>query len=148
MPPPRTETDFDDLETIDYNNDTNISVLNDIASSSKKNRNTKKAAKKILQKYKKIAQKKTPLPFNLTDVADTETVDYNNDTNINDVLSSKSAEIAAKKISGKYRKIRKRKRINVPDNLINSSKKSKVEDVTFIKQVPLHPRERLKRKKN
>ena len=120
-PPPRTETDFDDLETIDYNNDTNISVLNDIASSSKKNRNTKKAAKKILQKYKKIAQKKTPLSFNLTDMADTETVDYNNDTNINDVLSSKSAEIAAKKISDKYRKIRKRKRINVPDNLINSS---------------------------
>ena len=105
-PPPRTETDFDDLETIDYNNDTNISDLNGITSSSKKNKNTKIAAKKILQKFEKIAQKKTPLSFNLTDVADAETVDYNNDTNISDVLSSKGAQIAAKKISDKYRKIR------------------------------------------
>ena len=56
MPPPRTETiEFDDLETIDYNNDTNIDDLNDIVSKSKKGKNTQLAAKKIFKKYKKIA---------------------------------------------------------------------------------------------
>ena len=40
-PPPHTETtEFDDLETIDYNNDTSISDLNDIVSSPKKGKNT------------------------------------------------------------------------------------------------------------
>ena len=29
--------------------------------------------------------KKTPLPFNINDVADAETIDSNNDTNINDI---------------------------------------------------------------
>ena len=58
-PPPLTETnEFDDLETIDYNNDTNINDLNDIVSNTKKGKNTQLAAKKILQKYKTIAQKK------------------------------------------------------------------------------------------
>ena len=59
MPPPRTETiEFDDLETIDYNNDTSIDDLNDIVSNNKKGKNTQLAAKKILNKYKKIAQNK------------------------------------------------------------------------------------------
>ena len=51
-------TEFDDLETVDYNNDTNISDLNDIVSGTRKNINSQKAAKKIPQKYKKIGQKK------------------------------------------------------------------------------------------
>ena len=47
-PPPRTETtEFDDLETIDYNNDTSINDLNDIVSNTKKGKNTQLAANKI-----------------------------------------------------------------------------------------------------
>ena len=47
--------------------------------------------------------KKTPLPFNINDVADAETIDSNNDTNINDISSSKSAQIAAKKLLTRIR---------------------------------------------
>ena len=58
-PPPQTETtEFDDLETIDYNNDTSINDLNDIVSNTKKGKNTQLAANKILKKYKKTAQNK------------------------------------------------------------------------------------------
>ena len=85
-PTPRTDTiDFDDLETIDYNNDTKISDLNDIAKSIKHrntNKNAQIAAKKIVDKYKKFARKKSNLPFNLSNVAYAETLQYNNDTNI------------------------------------------------------------------
>ena len=49
-----------------------------------------------------MSKKKTPLPFNINDVADAETVDYNNETNINDVSPSKKAQIAAKKFANKY----------------------------------------------
>ena len=98
LPPSENNfNDFTDLETVDYNNDTSISDLNDIASGPKKNKNAQIAAKKIVQKYKKLAKKKAPVPFNINDVADAETIDYNKDTNINDVFSSKSAQIAAKK---------------------------------------------------
>ena len=43
----------------------------------------------MVQKYKKLVKKKPPVPFNISDVADAETSDYNKDTNINDVLSRK-----------------------------------------------------------
>ena len=98
LPPSENNfNDFTDLETVDYNNDTSISDLNDIASGPKKNKNAQIAAKKIVQKYKKLAKKKAPVPFNINDVADAGTIDYNKDTNINDDFSSKSAQIAAKK---------------------------------------------------
>ena len=64
-------------------------------------------------------------------MADAETVDYNNDTNVNDVLSNKSTQIAAKKLVKKYRNLARKK----PDD-----------DVVFLKQVPAHPRDRLARK--
>ena len=38
---------------------------------------------------KKLTKEKAQLPFNISDVADTEAVDCNNDTNINDVFSKK-----------------------------------------------------------
>ena len=49
-------TQFDDLETIDYNNDTSRSDLNDIISGTRKNINAQKTAKKIPQKYKKLVK--------------------------------------------------------------------------------------------
>ena len=125
---PPVTTEFGNLETIDYNKDTSINDLNDIAKL-KPGKSAQIAAKKISEKYKKIRSKKPPLPFKLTDVVDAETVDYNKDTSLIDVASNKSAQIAATKISDKYKKIR-----------------SKRKDVTFIKQVPVHPRDRMKRK--
>lgn len=40
-------------------------------------------------------------PLNLLDTADPETVDYNDDTNLQDVNMSKKAILTAKKISNK-----------------------------------------------
>ena len=74
-----------------------------------RNKNVQIAAKKIVQKYKKISQKKPPLPFDISDVADDETVSYNNEINIRDVSSNKSAQTAAMKIVQKYKKLAKKK---------------------------------------
>ena len=91
-----------DAETVNYNNDTNIS---DISA----NKSSQIAAKKIVQKYKKLAKKKAPPPFDISDVTDPETVNYNNATNISDVLSNKNAQIGAKKIVKKIQKFGKEK---------------------------------------
>ena len=59
-----------------------------------------------------MRNKKQSLPFNLSDIADTETVDYNDDTNLQDANMDRTAILTAKKISEKYRKIgKKRKRV-------------------------------------
>ena len=49
------------------------------------------AAKKIVQKYENISRKEAALPFNINNIADAETIDFNNDTDIYDVSSSKMA---------------------------------------------------------
>ena len=90
-PLPFDISDVADAETVNYNNDTNIS---DISS----NKSSQIAAIKIVQKYKKLAKKKAPPPFDRSDVTDTETANYNNAININGVLSNKNAQIGAKKI--------------------------------------------------
>ena len=60
---------------------------------------------KMLILLLRMSKKKAPLPFNINDVADTEIVDYNNDTNINDVSSDNSVQIAAKKTINKYKNL-------------------------------------------
>ena len=62
---------------------------------------------------------------------DTETINYADDLNLDDVLEKKNLKIAAKQISDKYRKLRKRKAtISVPklhklsETLIKPDKKS------------------------
>ena len=45
-----------------------------------------------MQQYKKLAKKTAHVPFNISDVTDAETVDYNNDANKNDVSSKKSSQ--------------------------------------------------------
>ena len=78
--------DTDDLETIDYNNndlkDTNTNNIDHI--------NLKKTSppKKLLKKYRNIARKKPyrrPLAAIKYNFADLEIVDYNIDTNVNDL---------------------------------------------------------------
>ena len=47
-------TEFDDLETVDYNNDTSISDLSDIVSGTRKNINAQKLLKKSYRNTKKL----------------------------------------------------------------------------------------------
>ena len=110
-----------------------------MTTSKSRNKNAQIAAKKLIQKYKNILRKKVSLPFTINDAANAETVDYNTDTKMTNVSSNKSAQIAAKKLVNKYKNIRtKRKR--TLGNYTGLNKKSK-DNVIFIKQVPLHPRE-------
>ena len=105
-------TEFDDLERVGYNNDTSISDLNDIVSGTRKNINAQKTAKKILQKYKKIAQNKKNKGKETTEFDDLETVDYNNDTSVSDLVNLKKTrgtQLAAKKIIKKYRNLARKK---------------------------------------
>ena len=93
-------TDFDDLETVDYNRKTSISDLNDIVSGTRKNIYAQKTAKKIPQKYKKIAQKKKNKGKETTKFDDLETVDYNKNTSVSDFVNLKKTrgtQLGAKK---------------------------------------------------
>ena len=63
-----------------------------------RDKNAQIAAKNNLQKYIIYRQKKAVLTFNINDIADAEAIDFNNDSNINNVSSSKSAQIAAKRL--------------------------------------------------
>ena len=99
--------EFDELETVDSNNNTSISDLNDIVSGTRKNINAQKTAKKILQKYKKIAQNIKNKGKETTEFDDLETVDYNNDTSVSDLVNLKKTrgtQLAAKKIIKKLQK--------------------------------------------
>ena len=124
----------DNLETIDYNNDTNINDLDDVETITYKNDtnindldniNLKKtpglqiAAKKIVKKYRNLASEKPyqrPPQNTSDDPADLETIDYNNDTSISDLddiaAGSKrisGTPVAAKKIIKKYRNLAMKK---------------------------------------
>ena len=68
-----------------------------------------------MDQYKKIRNKKPPPTF-LVDKEDIEIIDYKDDTSIHDVLSNKSATIAAIKIKNKYKKMRA-KRNTLPFNI-------------------------------
>ena len=90
--------DLDDVETINYNNNTNINDLDNV--NLEKTSRAQIAAEKIVKKHRNLARKKTyqRRPQNtFDDLADLETIDYNNDTSISDLN-----DIAAgsKKISG------------------------------------------------
>ena len=107
----------DDLETIDYNNDTNINDLDNV--NLKKTLEAQIAAKTIVKKYRNLARKKPyqrPPQNTFDDLADSETIAYNNDTSISDLndiaAGSKKVsgtQVAAKKIIKKYRNLAKKK---------------------------------------
>ena len=80
----------------------------------------------ILEKYKKIRTNTKSLPFNLSDVADADTVDYNEDTNIQDLNLNRNAILTTKKISNKYKNIRRKiKRAASPKPIVLEIKKPK-----------------------
>ena len=96
-PSENTSDDLADLETIGYNNDTSISDLNDIAARSKKISGTQVAAKILLTNIEILQGKKRKKKKKKKDLADAETIDYNNDTNISDMNEPPSKN--AKEIS-------------------------------------------------
>ena len=63
-------------------------------------------ANKIKNKYKKMMAKNRPLPFDLHEIEQGDTIDYVDDTNVADINLNRNAAIAAKKISEKYKNIR------------------------------------------
>ena len=85
--------DIDDLETIDYHNDTSVNELKDTNTNDTDNINLKKTSgaqrdtKKIVKKYRNITKKtvEKALATIKDDLAELETVDCNIDTNINDL---------------------------------------------------------------
>lgn len=117
-PIPFNLTRLAEEDSVVYDNDTD---LRDVAS----NKSANIAAKKISEKYKRMRAKKQPLPFNFSDIADTDNVDYN-DNIILENLTNKNAIIAAKKISDKYKNIKwKRKRVTEAESSEKGIKKSR-----------------------
>ena len=60
-----------------------------------------------------MRSKTQSLPYNLLDIADTDTVDYNDDTNLEHPNMNKNAILVAKKISDKYRTIRRKRKMTL-----------------------------------
>ena len=78
-----------------------------------------------------MRSKTQSLPFNLLDIADTDTVDYNDDTNLEDPNMNKNAILVAKKISDKYRTIcRKRKTARNPEPIESERKRPKTSSLS------------------
>ena len=65
-------------------------------------KNPRIAAQKISKKYKKFRRNKLTKSVHLTDIDDADTVAYDEDTDLSDVLSTEGAQIAANKISKNY----------------------------------------------
>ena len=70
---------------------------------------------------------------------DIETGDYNNDTNINDLKKNIRDTTIGQKKSSKNRNLSRKKPYS-------RSNKETLEDVLFLKQVPVHPKDRLAKK--
>ena len=145
-PPCAEATEFHDLETIDYNNDTSIDDLNGIVSNSKKGKNIQLAAKKILKKYKKVAQNKKGKTVDVTFI---KQVPLHPRERMERKRKVKT-EITTPEYIIFIRQAPVHPRDNIKikikiklENYDNLTKKSKGSDVTFIKQVALHSREKL-----
>ena len=79
-------TDFDDVETINYNDNTNINGLDIV--NVKKTSGAQLAAKTIVKKCRNLARKKPyqrPPQNTFDDLADFEAIGYNNPTCISDL---------------------------------------------------------------
>ena len=128
-----------DEATADYNNDTNINDLKDIAPN--KNTNVQIAAKK-LSKNTNFSKERT-LPKNPQKTDDDVVFFKQVPVYPRDRLARKTKDdfkfVKQVPLHPRERLRRKRKSITF-DNYNNLSKKSKNENVTFMKQVPLDPR--------
>ena len=114
-PPPTFLVDEAGIKTIDYNNGSDEDMF--------AKENIVIAANKIFDRYKKQRAE--------NNLDEAETINYVDDTNLADVKENKNAKIAAKKITEKYKRLaRKRKLKPTPaavtiDGFQNQSKKRK-----------------------
>ena len=81
----------------------------------------------------------------MSDIADAATADYNDDTNIDDLIDNTFKKIMRKlrqqKIVKKHRNLARKKTYQRP-----AKKTDNGDDVVFLKQEPIHLRDRLARK--
>ena len=82
----------------------------------------------------------------MSDIADAATADYNDDTNIDDLIDNTFKKIIMRKlrqqkIVKKHRNLARKKTYQRP-----AKKTGNGDDVVFLKQEPIHPRDRLARK--
>ena len=98
-----TFTNIADAESVAYDDDTNLA---NVAS----NRGAIIAANKIKNKYKKMRIKNNSLPYDLDEIEQAYTENYSDDIDIADVNLNRNTAIGAKKISGKYKKIFRKKK--------------------------------------
>ena len=96
-----------DAESVVYNDDRNISDV-------RSNRGAAIPANKIRKKYKKMTAKYMSLPFDLDEIEQAFTENCVNDTDLASVNLNKIRAIAAKKIHGKYKKIRQKRKRSQP----------------------------------
>ena len=68
------------------------------------NKNARITSQKITEKYEIFRRNKSTRSVDLTNTDDADTVVYDDNTNLRDVSSAKGAQIAANKISKKYKK--------------------------------------------
>ena len=68
------------------------------------NKNARITSQKITEKYVIFRRNKSTRSVDLTNIDDADMVVYGDDTNLRDVSSAKGVQIAANKISKKYKK--------------------------------------------
>ena len=113
--PPTFLVDEADIETIDYNDgsDKDMFARESIVI----------AANKIVDRYKKEQAE--------NNLNEAETINYVDDTNLADVRENKNAKIAAKKITEKYKRLARKRKLKLTpvavtiDGFQNPSKKRK-----------------------
>ena len=104
--PPFNLNDISDAESVIYTDGRSMENV-------RSNRGATIAANKIKNKYKKMRSKSNSLPFDLDDIEQAETENYVDDVDTADVNLNRNAAITAKKISDKYKKIRKKRKIEI-----------------------------------
>ena len=115
------DVSLDDLETIDFNNDTQMTDLTDIDKIDlKKTSATQQAAKKIIKIYRNFKRKCEPIEYSESN--------KKSKSRNNDIMFIQQIPM------------------NLRDRLKKLNKLRKTDEVKFIKQLLLHPAERLKRK--
>ena len=100
----------------------------------------KKEQASALDRYNKLKAE--------NDLQQAETINYVDDLNLDDVRENKNARIATKKISDKYRKIRKRKRPKSPTVTFESFKRPTKKRKRSTKSALITARNRSKTYKN
>ena len=104
--PPFNLNEISDAESVIYTDDRSMENV-------RSNRGATIAANKIKSKYKKMRAKSNSLPFDLDDIEQAEIENYVDDVDAADVNLNWNAAITAKKISDKYKKIRRKIKITI-----------------------------------